>query len=600
MSRLRLSRPAAPSGLLLAACWGLGIGFGCPAAQAQTAVAPYADPFAPATLTGTKNPPRFETFNRKRPPTRTTGLPRTFQPLKPLAGPPPGAGTTGFDATNTGINPQTGQTTETPGTTGIASTTQYGTAPAAQYGTVAGTNALPGSSAPVVPPTLSPYQQPPPPLATSALAQAPGGPPVPEIGPIRRPFKKRSAHPDEPIDPYAPTGVRVGSFEVFPAVEIIGGYNTNPGSEPSGKAAWLYTIAPEVLLRSDWSRHSLNAELRGSYTGYTPDETPTLSRPYLNGKVDGRIDATRDTHIDLSGRLLVSTDNPGSPNLQAGLAKLPIYTTFGGSAGITHRFNRFELAVKGDAQRTAYQDSELTDGSTSSNKDRNYDQYGGTVRGTYELTPALKPFVEVGADTRIHDIEPDVYGYQRNSKGVTGKVGTTFELTGELTGEASIGYTHRSYDDPRFGGLDGLIGDASLIWTADALNTLNLTASSSVGESSVAGVSGVLYRSVGLQYDHSFRRWLIGSVKLGFGVDTYKGGSGDSSTSVICDCVITTPGETTPDRQDLRYSAGFGLTYKLSRELWLKGEFRQDWVRSNVTGVDYDASTFLLGARLQR
>ena len=128
-------------------------------------------------------------------------------------------------------------------------------------------------------------------------------------------------------------------------------------------------------MQSNWSRHELKADLRGSYTGYSPDETPTLSRPYFNGKVDGRIDVTRDTRIDLGTRVLVSTDNPGSPNLQAGLAKLPVFTTFGGSAGIGQNFNRFELAVKGDAERTVYQNSTLTDGTTASNEDRNYNQY---------------------------------------------------------------------------------------------------------------------------------------------------------------------------------------------------------------------------------
>jgi hypothetical protein len=32
----------------------------------------------------------------------------------------------------------------------------------------------------------------------------------------------------------------------------------------------------------------------------------------------------------------------------------------------------------------------------------------------------------------------------------------------------------------------------------------------------------------------------------------------------------------------------------------VKGEFRQDWLRSNVEGVDYTASIFMLGLRLQR
>src|ERR1035441_4058373 len=110
----------------------------------------------------------------------------------------------------------------------------------------------------------------------------------------------------------------------------------------------------------------------GANTGYSPDATPMLSRPNFNGKVDGRIDVTRDTRIDLGTRLLISTDNPGSPNLQADLAKLPVFATFGGSAGIGQRFNRFDLAVKGDVERTVYQNSTLTDGSITSNADRQY------------------------------------------------------------------------------------------------------------------------------------------------------------------------------------------------------------------------------------
>jgi hypothetical protein len=38
----------------------------------------------------------------------------------------------------------------------------------------------------------------------------------------------------------------------------------------------------------------------------------------------------------------------------------------------------------------------------------------------------------------------------------------------------------------------------------------------------------------------------------------------------------------------------------VNRELQIKGEFRQDWLRSNIAGDDYSASTFLLGLRVQR
>lgn len=54
------------------------------------------------------------------------------------------------------------------------------------------------------------------------------------------------------------------------------------------------------------------------------------------------------------------------------------------------------------------------------------------------------------------------------------------------------------------------------------------------------------------------------------------------------------------DRNDTRTSLGAALTYKFNCDLSLKGEYRYDWLRSNVTGVDYNASVILIGLKLQR
>ncbi len=556
-------------------------------ALAQTVPPPSSDPLAPTLQTDRRRPQRFQKFTR--PELAQLGPPINF------VAPASGAGVTGFDSTNARrkIKRKASQSGRSPAeATGDANAL---TPDANQPPPAANAQAIaPGVAAPL---TVSRYQTPPP--DTGAFAGAPGAPPV-ELGPIRKLPPKRKAH-TEPEDPYAPLGVRAGAFNLFPAVELIGGYSSNPGQSAGGQGAATYTVAPELQVQSNWSRHELKADLRGSYTGYSPDETPTLSRPYFNGKVDGRIDATQDTHIDLDTRLLVSTDNPGSPNLQAGIAKLPEFATFGGSGGVTHQFDRFELGIKGDVERTAYQDSTLTDGTISSNADRNYNQYTGTLRGGYELMPGVKPFVEVSTDSRTHDIATDVNGFQRDSTGLSGKVGSSFELVHRLTGEIAVGYERRDYVDPRFDTLSALIGNASLVWTATALTTVKLSASSVVGESTIPGVSGVLSRDVGLQIDHELRRWLIATAKFGFGVDAYKGGT-DTSTgaAAISDSVISMPGETTPDRQDLRYEIGFGLTYKLSREVQIKGEVRHNWLHSNVAGSDYTSDIFLLGLRLQR
>ena len=525
---LRLSRsifiPRHRAGLMAAACaLALGMGMGLGVALAQI-VPPDPDPLTPKLQTDPRKPPRFQQFSQPQ--------------LEQLSAPPvftasSAAGNTGFDSTNRKSKNKAGTKPKPrPAASAPASTDVFAATPAET-------------------PAVSPYQKPFASPATSANASAPGSPPV-EIGPIRKLPAKRKAH-SEPDDPYAALGFHAGSFLLYPAIEVIGGYDTNPSRTPSAKGAAVYSVAPELRAESNWSRHELKGELRGSYTGYSPDTEPTLNRPNINGKADGRIDVTHDTRIDLGGRVLVATDNPGSPNLQADLAKLPIYTTFGGSAGIGQKFSRFDLSLKGDAERTVYQDSKLTDGSTASNDDRNYNQYAVRLRGGYELTPGVTPFVEAGIDTRRHDQAIDSSGYQRDSKGLTAFVGSTFELSRLLTGEVAVGYTRRNYDDARLSQLTGLIGNASLVWTANALTTVKLTAASMIGESNVPGVSGSFYRDVGLQIDHSFRRWLIGSVKLGFGLDDYVGLS----------------------REDKRYSAGVGLTYKLNRTTQIKGEARR-------------------------
>lgn len=389
------------------------------------------------------------------------------------------------------------------------------------------------------------------------------------------PLRRRPA-PEQ--DAFEPTGIHAGSFILRPAIEVSGGYNSNPSAVPGGRGASIYLISPELLARSDWSRHELSATLRGSFTGYGERYVPELNRPSADMKINGRIDATSLSHIDLEGRLLLGTDRPGSPNLQAGLAKLPIFTAVGATAGYTQRFNRFEVTAKETLDRTTYQDSLLTDGSTSSNADRAFNQYGTQLRGSYELTPGMKPYVGLDFDWRLHDLPVDQAGIDRNSRGIVPRLGTSFEFSRKLTGDASVGYVSRVYDDPALAKVQGPTLDASLIWTANALTTATLTAKTTVGESTMPGVSGSFTHDYQLQVDHSFRRWLLGTLKLGYGTDSYVG----------------------LERFDQRYFASAAFVYKLNRELQLKSELRQDWLQSNVSGVSYTASTVLFGVRLQR
>jgi hypothetical protein len=389
-------------------------------------------------------------------------------------------------------------------------------------------------------------------------------------------------------DPFGAVGDYAGSFLIKSALELRGGYDTNPGRLATPVGAPFWVVAPEFLAVSDWERHALVADFRGSFTGYGNSLPPTIdgaissaptniNRPDFLGHVDGRLDVTEDTHIASQVRLRVATDNPGSPNIQAGLASYPVYATFGGTLGVDQRFNRLQLSGGGTVDRTVYQNSTLTDGTISSNDDRNFNQYGGIGRVSYELMPGLKPFVEAEGDSRFHDQFLDNNGYARNSSGGYAKAGTSFEFSRLLTGEISVGFAARNYVDPRLDRLQGLLTASSLTWTATPLTTAKFYSTTSIDETIVPGVSGVLTHTYTFEVDHDFRRWLTAIGKFTYGTYDYQGDG----------------------RFDRTYSLEGDLIYKLTRNLWIKGTLQRNILDSNVVGASSASTVVMLGVRLQ-
>jgi hypothetical protein len=377
------------------------------------------------------------------------------------------------------------------------------------------------------------------------------------------------------VDPFAPLGIRAGTFLLRPAIETIGGYDSNPGRVKGGSGSAFGVIAPELLVRSDWERHAFTADMRGTYTAYAA--MPELNRPTVDAKAVGRIDITERSRAELEGRYILSTDRPGSPDLQAGLANLPIFTDVGTTVGGTHRFNRLELTLKGSFDRYSWEDSKLTDGTTVSNADRNYNQYAGIFRAGYELSPGFKPFVEVGGDARVRDLPVDSSGVRRSSDSIYAKAGTSFEITRSLIGEVGLGYLTRTYEDPTLPKLQGVLVDASLLWAATGLTNVKLGIRTTTDESTLPGVAGVFRRYADLQVEHAFRRWLVGVFAFNYRLDDY-----DGST-----------------REDNYFALNAGLIYKLSRTWQVRGDFRQEWLKSNQSGNDYTASIATLGLRWQ-
>ncbi|MCP3411809.1 outer membrane beta-barrel protein [Bradyrhizobium sp. CCGB01] len=443
----------------------------------------------------------------------------------------------------------------------------------------------PGSPVPSAKPPVSTLGLPkiaPPPSETANRAPVPAA----MAGTVPGQPQRRRLKADD--DAFGAVGDYAGSFLIKGGLELSTGYDTNPARLNKPVGSPVYVVAPDLLVASDWERHALVADLRGSFSGYTNNMPATIDgfaspspveidRPDFTGHVDGRLDVDRDFKLTSQLRLRLATDNPGSPNVQAGLQKYPIYAAYGTTLGFDQTFNRFQVAAGVTVDRTAYTNSKLTDGTISSNDDRDFNQYGGVGRFSYDLKPGLKPFVEIEGDSRVHDQPADRNGYFRDSSGGYAKVGSTFEFTRILVGEISVGYTARNYVDPRLSQLAGFLTAGSLIWNASGLTTVKFFTDTQIAESTVPGSSGVLVHTYAAEVDHDFRRWLTAVGRFTYGTYDYQN----------------------QNRNDKTYSLEGNLIYKLNRNIWVKGTLRHDILNSNVAGSSSQGTVVLVGVRLQ-
>ncbi|GJD89262.1 hypothetical protein BHAOGJBA_2788 [Methylobacterium hispanicum] len=376
---------------------------------------------------------------------------------------------------------------------------------------------------------------------------------------------------------YAPLGLRLGGLTLLPAFTQSLGYDTNPNQAAGAAARGSVALRSEAELgfRSDWSAAELSGDLRGAYLEYPQNES--ASRPSATGAVRLGVDASRDLRLDAEGRFLVDTQRVGSIDLQATNATTrPLIASYGASLGATQRFNRLSVSLRGLFDRSTFEDARLSDGTTLVQSDRNLNQYGLRLRTAYEVSPALTPFVDVLADSRVYDSARDATGLRRDSTGVALTAGAAFALGPALSGEISGGLQHRTYPDPALADIDAPLLSAALTWQLSPLTAVRLGAQSAVSETTLRGSSGAITETATVEVQHDLFRNL--SIVLGAAVlqNSYQG---------------TTTRET-------GFSATARVDYRFTRWLTLRGTYLYQQIDSTVANVSFRGNTFLLGLRV--
>lgn len=418
-------------------------------------------------------------------------------------------------------------------------------------------------------------------------AGLPGGPPAaeaapPPLQPVAEgspiPARRKPAVDDKPFDP---VGVEFGDLRLLPFIEEDAGYASNPALLPSPVKGSAYESTQAGLsLQSEWARNELRGSLTGGYADYFT--APQADAPNASGAVDGRLDVTRDLAVDAEGRFSVVAQTPGAVTLPSGEAlserQRPLFETFGTTLGATQKFGDLALSLHGTFDRTNYQNAELADGGIENLDTDDFDAWGLHARAAYQISPIVTPFVEAVFDTRRYDSAVDYSGYARTSSGALGRVGATLALTGQLTGEASLGYGERQYQDARLPDLRAPLIDASLIWSATPLTTVTLKTATNLVDTTNAGDSGAVSRSYTIDVSHALRRNLTLGATAGYLTDVYAGDPLHDST----------------------INWGVHADYDVTRDIVLRASATHVQFSSSALNSSYIANVFMLGLRLQR
>ncbi|WP_309084806.1 outer membrane beta-barrel protein [Chelativorans sp.] len=376
-------------------------------------------------------------------------------------------------------------------------------------------------------------------------------------------------------NPYEPLGLRVGTFVVVPTLEQGLTWTSNADSSPEGGEAVLSETNLRLNAVSDWTRHQATINAFGTF------------RKSLSGEeveeAEGGADA--DLEIDIThsliGRAALSysfgREGASSPVSIAGVEDQPLRHTINASAGLEKALGPLRLRATGEISRNQYGDAELIGGGTLSQSDRNSTLALLRLRGGYELSPALMPFLEMEAGRRFYDEERDSAGFARSSLRLGARAGVALDLSEKLNGEVSVGWLGEDFEDDRLRTISGLALAASLSWSPMRGTIVSLNANTTVEGTTSAGESGSLLHAGTLRIERQMRSNLTGSLALGASYRDYASGG-----------------------HDLILSGEAAVTWWLNRYAGLTGRARHERQTSSLPGRDYDATSFFAGVTLQR
>jgi hypothetical protein len=409
---------------------------------------------------------------------------------------------------------------------------------------------------------------PPPPKPTSLEVNPPE--PEEEALPVPR-------RPPPEIDPYEQLGMRFGGLIAYPRLGIGGVATDNVGGDNSNRKSDIgVNLRPALRVLSDWVRHEYEFTGYGDFDFYADESDNDKAEADVRSRL--RLDVRRGTTLTLQSGYNLSQEGQEDSDVPDTAIGDRTDHRFDTSAALAHQLGRIETRLTAGAALQLYEDVDLQGGGKEDNSDRDYVEPSVALRLGYEISPALRPFVEAAYEPRRHFETPDRNGLDRDSDGLELRAGVAFEPSPIWSGELALDYLLRDYDDPALDTIDAFGLSGNIVWRPSALTTVTFTADTSLDETSDPASSGSRNYSARVDVDHDLREYLTISAGTGVEYEDFQG----------------------IDQNELILRARTGMIWRLNN--WMAWTLDYDFFYSDssLPATDYYENRVTAGIELRR
>jgi hypothetical protein len=405
---------------------------------------------------------------------------------------------------------------------------------------------------------------------------------APYVSPVPPTGQSTISPREQAAENYGPQGIPLGSFMLYPTLELNEVFDDNIYAVPSSKtASFIQIVKPGVELKSNWSSNMLNFYATGGFGFYSADSTQDFQD--ITVGTDGRLDITRDSNFYGGASYNRGHEALGSPNSPIGAFQITQYNQYSANVGYYQQLNRIRVRLDGRLDKYNFLNNGL--GSAQGvvpNSDRDRLEWRESLRLGYEFLPGYEIWTRGTLNQRNYDHVPDSQGLDRNSSGWDLVGGFTFGFSTITSIEVFAGYVQQNYVDSAFQTVQvptfGLTG----YWSPTRQILVKPFVRRTIDDSALTDSSAYINTSTGVDVGYNFRPNIQLDGHADYSIADYQTAAGQAG------------------RYDQYLTLRGDILYSPIPRFFIGPSYQFTHRTSTVVGVGYDDNQILLkfGARL--